>query len=166
MEHSLQTDVWQLVWSNHHILFDGWSLPILLKEVFALLVLAHYRTRPKDLKSLLDDEEISLYVTLNNKHVVAVALVISEGLFSDSLSTLVYQGKRRPKGHLLAQALTYHCGVEHAAMLDYARVMRIAVHPELQQQGIGTALLDFIISNEKQNSRDAIGTSFGMNKFL
>lgn len=138
----------------------------LLKEVFALLVLAHYRTRPKDLKSLLDDEEISLYVTLNNKHVVAVALVIREGNFPDSLSTLVYQGKRRPKGHLLAQALTYHCGVEHAAMLDYARVMRIAVHPELQQQGIGTSLLDFIIVNEKKNGRDAIGCSFGMNKSL
>ncbi len=31
----LKQDVWQLVWSNHHILFDGWSLPILLKEVFS-----------------------------------------------------------------------------------------------------------------------------------
>ncbi len=31
----LKEDVWQLIWSNHHILFDGWSLPILLKEVFA-----------------------------------------------------------------------------------------------------------------------------------
>ena len=25
----------QLVWSHHHLLFDGWSLPLLLKEVFA-----------------------------------------------------------------------------------------------------------------------------------
>ena len=31
----LEEDVWQLIWSNHHILFDGWSLPILLKEVFS-----------------------------------------------------------------------------------------------------------------------------------
>ncbi len=135
----------------------------LLNEVFALLVLAHYRTRPKDLMSLLDDENISVYVTLHNKHVIAVALVIREGSFSNSLSTSVYRGQRRPQGHLLAQALTYHCGVEHAATLDYARVMRIAVHPGLQQQGIGTALLDFIVNNEKQLGRDAIGTSFGMN---
>lgn len=138
----------------------------LLNEVFALLVLAHYRTRPKDLKSLLDDENLSLYVTLHKKHVLAVALVIGEGQFSDSLSISVYRGERRPQGHLLAQALTYHCGVEHAAILDYARVMRIAVHPDLQQHGIGTSLLDFIINNEKKAGRDAIGTSFGMNKKL
>jgi len=31
----LEKDFWQLVWSNHHILFDGWSLPILLGEVFS-----------------------------------------------------------------------------------------------------------------------------------
>jgi amino acid adenylation domain-containing protein len=27
--------VWQLVWTYHHILLDGWSLPILMQEVFA-----------------------------------------------------------------------------------------------------------------------------------
>ena len=138
----------------------------ILNEVFALLVLAHYRTRPGDLKSLLDDDDISLYVTFYNKQIVAVALVIREGSFTDSLSTDVYRGVRRPQGHLLAQALTYHCGVEHAATLDYARVMRIAVHPELQHQGIGSALLDFIVKTEKQHGRDAIGTSFGMNTVL
>lgn len=138
----------------------------LLKEVFALLILAHYRTRPKDLKSLLDDDNLSLYVSLNNNHIIAVALVIQEGCFSNVLSKDVYKGERRPSGHLLAQALTYHCGVEHAATLDYSRVMRIAVHPELQQQGIGTELLNYIIDNERQLGRDAIGTSFGMNESL
>ncbi len=161
-------DEFELKNCKHHLLTKKQLVnnELLLKEVFALLVLAHYRTRPKDLKSLLDDEEISLYVTLNNKHVVAVSLVIREGNYSDSLSTLVYQGKRRPKGHLLAQALTYHCGVEQAATLDYARVMRIAVHPELQGRGFGSDLLDFIVSNEKKCGRDAIGTSFGMNEPL
>ena len=41
--------------------------------------------------------------------------------------------------------------------------MRIAVHPECQQQGIGTRLLQFIIEHEKKSACDAIGTSFGMN---
>ncbi len=135
----------------------------LLDEVFSLLVLAHYRTRPSDLKSLLDDDDLSLYVTLYKAHVIAVVLVIKEGGFSASLSTGVYRGERRPAGHLLAQSLTYHCGIEHAATLNYARIMRIAVHPELQQQGIGSALLDFVVTKEKQAGRDAVGTSFGMN---
>jgi len=138
----------------------------LLNEVFSLLVLAHYRTRPKDLKSLLDDEDLSLYVSLYNGHIVAVALVIREGGFTAPLSSAVYRGERRPPGNLLAQALTYHCGIEQAATLDYVRIMRIAVHPELQQQGIGTGLLNFIINNERELGRDAIGTSFGMNEVL
>ncbi|MCB0087817.1 MAG: hypothetical protein KDE54_07880, partial [Caldilineaceae bacterium] len=27
---------YQLVWHSHHLLLDGWSMPILLKELFAL----------------------------------------------------------------------------------------------------------------------------------
>lgn len=138
----------------------------LLNEVFSLLVLAHYRTRPKDLESVLDDETISLYLTFKNNHVIAVALVTQEGGFSDELSRLVYRGERRPQGHLLAQALTYHCGVENAATLNYARVMRIAVHPQLQNRGVGHSLLDFIVENEKNLGRDAIGSSYGMNARL
>lgn len=139
---------------------------VLLNEIFSLLVLAHYRTRPSDLKSLLDDDSISLYITIYKEHVLAVALVSREGRFSNLLSSEVYRGERRPQGNLLAQALTYHCGVEHAAILDYARVMRIAVHPNFQLQGIGTGLLDFIINEEKVRGRDAVGTSFGMNDEL
>ncbi len=28
---------WRLIWSHHHILMDGWSLPILMRDYFALL---------------------------------------------------------------------------------------------------------------------------------
>jgi len=138
----------------------------LLNEVFSLLVLAHYRTSPSDLKALLDNDDVSVYVTLYNHHVIAVALVSREGSFSQLLATDIYRGKRRPKGHLLAQALTYHCGIENAATLDYARVMRIAVHPKVQNKYIGSTLLQFIIDNEKLQGRDGVGTSFGMNSEL
>ncbi|AUB35491.1 Non-ribosomal peptide synthetase component F [Nostoc flagelliforme CCNUN1] len=30
----LDTDLYQFVWSHHHLLLDGWSLPLVLKEVF------------------------------------------------------------------------------------------------------------------------------------
>lgn len=139
---------------------------VLLDEIFSLLVTAHYRTQPSDLQRLLDDREISIYVVNNNQHVIAVALVNHEGNFPLELSTEVYRGERRPSGHLLAQALTYHCGVEHAANLNYSRVMRIAVHPEYQEQGVGSKLLDYIVSNENQQGYDAIGTSFGLNSRL
>lgn len=136
---------------------------VLLHEIFSLLILAHYRTQPSDLQRLLDDEDLSIFIVKHNKHVVAIALVSHEGGFAKALSTEVYRGERRPAGHLLAQTLTYHCGIEHAATLNYSRIMRIAVHPEFQEQGIGSRLLEFIIDYEKNKGIDAIGTSFGLN---
>ncbi len=32
----VKKQVWQMVWSNHHSLIDGWSLPLLFKEIFSL----------------------------------------------------------------------------------------------------------------------------------
>jgi amino acid adenylation domain-containing protein/non-ribosomal peptide synthase protein (TIGR01720 family) len=32
----LADDTYQVVWSHHHLLLDGWSVPIVLKELFAL----------------------------------------------------------------------------------------------------------------------------------
>ena len=138
----------------------------LLNDIFSLLVLAHYRTQPGDLQRILDDETLSIYVVKYNQHVLAIALVSHEGGFPEQLAEKIYRGERRPRGHLLAQALTYHCGVENAATYKYARVMRIAVHPKFQQQGIGTKLLKYIVQNEKLAGYDAIGTSFGMNASL
>jgi amino acid adenylation domain-containing protein len=38
----LEEQTYQFIWSHHHILFDGWSMQIILKEVFALYE-ANYR---------------------------------------------------------------------------------------------------------------------------
>ena len=32
----IEDDAWQLVWTYHHLLIDGWCLPIVLKELLAL----------------------------------------------------------------------------------------------------------------------------------
>lgn len=32
----LAEDTWQVVWTHHHLLFDGWCMPLLLKELLAL----------------------------------------------------------------------------------------------------------------------------------
>ncbi len=131
-----------------------------LKDVFALLVLAHYRTRPSDLQRLLDDDSVSIYIAEHQGKVVAVCLLVEEGKLDAPLSDAIYRGERRIKGHLLAQSLTYHCGVEQAATRSFVRIMRIAVHPQCQQQGIGTALLRYVI--QQQQGHVAVGTSFGL----
>jgi tRNA(Met) cytidine acetyltransferase len=133
----------------------------LLSQLFGLLVVAHYRTRPTDLRNLLDGPGLSVYVTRYQGQVVATALVSNEGGFDAEMSEAIYAGRRRPRGHLIPQSLTTHCGIKAAAGLRCARVMRIAVHPALQRQGLGSQLLQFIRHDAQQQGADLFGASFG-----
>lgn len=137
-----------------------------LKNIFSFLVMAHYRTKPSDLVRLLDDNNLTVVVAEYHGVILGVVLLNVEGSLSHDLSTEIYQGSRRPAGNLLAQSLTYHCGIEYAGTYRYARIMRIAVSPELHGKGIGTALLDYIKQCDVFKNCDAIGSSFGMNKQL
>ncbi len=132
-----------------------------LSSLFALLVYAHYRTRPSDLKYMLDDHQVRIYTLEYQQQILAAVLLNEEGGFDAELSSAIYRGERRPNGHMLAQTLSLHAGCETAATLKYARVMRIAVHPALQGQGLGTHLLQAVVEQERQRGLDAIGTSFG-----
>ena len=131
-----------------------------LAAIFSLLVSAHYRTSPADFKYLLDSENIRIYVLWNKKILIGVLVVNQEGGFDRALSTAIYRGERRPQGNLLAQTLCFHGGDEFAASLCYARIMRIAIHPQCQQAGFGSFLLQQVIKAEQLQGVDAIGSSF------
>lgn len=131
-----------------------------LAAVFSLLVFAHYRTSPSDFKYILDSENVRLYVLQNKNIILGVMVVNQEGEFSSELSSAIYKGERRPKGNLLAQTLCFHGGSEQAACLKYSRVMRIAIHPQYQLNGLGGFLLQQVIEKETTLGVDIIGSSF------
>ena len=54
-----------------------------------------------------------------------------------------------------------HAGNLTAATLRYQRVMRIAVHPELQGRGLGSALLQAMEKAGQKQGIDMMGASFG-----
>lgn len=137
-----------------------------LNAVFSLLVFAHYRTSPSDFQYILDSQDVRIYSLEFEQQVLAVLLVNQEGGFDEGLTTAIYRGERRPRGHLLAQTLSFHAGYEAAASFKYARVMRIAVHPGIQQSGYGSYLLQQVIAKEKSNGMDVIGSSFSATKDL
>jgi tRNA(Met) cytidine acetyltransferase len=139
---------------------------VLLRQVFGLLVNAHYQTRPADLRQMLDAPQLTIHVLEQNQQPVAVALLISEGGLDAELVAEIHAGKRRPHGHLLAQSLTFHAGIEGAACLQGERVMRIAVHPELQGQGLGSRLLDHVITYSRQQKADYVGVSYAVSEAL
>ncbi|MGE5152952.1 MAG: GNAT family N-acetyltransferase, partial [Bdellovibrio bacteriovorus] len=113
-----------------------------LRQIFGLLVLAHYQTRPLDLRMLLDGPNIRVYCLRQGAQVLATLLAAEEGgVESEELRQAIFRGDRRPRGHLLPQTLSAHWGLPEAPALRYLRVVRIAVHPALTRQGLGTRLL-------------------------
>lgn len=151
----------------------------LFKQVFSVLVTAHYQTKPSDVQMLLDNKQMQLVCLLSKKEsqdetkqqVVAVALLINEGMLSCNPITVeeisaVSQSKRRLKNHFVPQSLLTQCGIEYAFDYHYSRVMRIAVHPQLQQQGIGTYFLDKITEFSILQGADFLASSFGATKAL
>jgi tRNA(Met) cytidine acetyltransferase len=138
-----------------------WADEPLLSELFGLLVLAHYRTSPNDLRQLLDGPQQSLFCLRYQDHVIATAVVVEEGELEPALAHEVYLGRRRVQGHLLPQSLANHAGFAEAATLRAARVMRIAVHPALQGRGLGTLLLEQVEQAMQRQGCDYFGASFG-----
>lgn len=132
----------------------------LLGELFSLMVNAHYQTTPSDLRNLLDGPNICVWISCCRGQVVAAALTALEGGFDRRLSEAVYEGRRRPSGHLLPQSLAAHSGWQQATQLSYVRIIRIAVTPSCQRLGLGGQLVQAIIDHARNNGIDMVGSSF------
>lgn len=147
----------------------------LFKQTFAILVTAHYQTKPSDVQLLLDNPRVQLVCLLNTSHsapqVIAVALLIHEGQFqknniSSKEVNAIKQSQRRLKNHFVPQSLLTHCGIEYAFDYHYLRLMRIAVHPQRQHQGVGQFFLTKIADYAVVQGVDFLASSFGATKAL
>lgn len=133
----------------------------LLAKVFALLINAHYQTRPADLEQILSNQKLQVMALLNAEQALAaVALVNFEGNFDDNLCEQIYLAKKRLKGDLLPQSLIAHYGYKLAGQLKYYRIMRIAVDPRVQNQGVGGQLINHILAHAKRENIQIVGASF------
>lgn len=132
---------------------------VLLQQVVGLLVLAHYQTSPTDVRLLLDSPDIQIGLWRSQEQLVGVVLLTDEGPIEPSLATQICAGTRRPRGQLLPQTLLAHCGYEAAAQYRYLRVMRIAIHPNVQGLGLGSQLMK-AIEQTVASQTDFLGTSF------
>lgn len=133
----------------------------LLANVHGLLVAAHYRTTPLDLRQWLDGPNLQVYAALGADGApLGVLLAADEGGFAAPLAADVYAGRRRPRGHLIPQSLAQHLGIEHGATCRCARIVRIAVHAAMRGRGIGSALLAALADDGRRRGFDLLGTSF------
>ncbi len=130
----------------------------LLRQVFGLLVHAHYRTRPGDLAHLLDAPDLEVHALIEQGQVLAVSLVAREGGLLAEQCRRLARGEGRIQGHALPDTLICHGGAVEAGELTFVRSVRIAVHPAYRRQGLATRLVEQIHGSY---AVDAFGTIFG-----
>ncbi len=133
-----------------------------LGEWFGLLVSAHYRTTPQDLRQLLDGPASQLWTTQTDDGVIAAAATQDEGNLPPDLAEAIFHGERRLRGHLLPQTLAAHAGLPDWPGRRGQRIQRIAVHPLARRQGAGRQMVSAIATTARSEGKDFLGVSFGM----
>lgn len=128
----------------------------LLQRIWQLLRSAHYRTRPEDLKRLLDLPGQTLWLAECDGQIVGVLHLLEEAPLDEELAQAIIAGKRRPRGRLLMQQLLIHTASAEWANTPLFRIQRIAVAETHRRQGIASALIQAV----KQHTRAPLGTSF------
>ncbi|QLH84229.1 tRNA(Met) cytidine acetyltransferase TmcA [Halosimplex pelagicum] len=131
----------------------------LLREVFGLLVAAHYRTEPSDLARLLDAPNVAVRALTHEGHVVSVALLAREGDLPADLRAHMYEGGR-VRGNMIPDVLTSQLRDEAAGVPEGLRVLRIATHHAVRSRGLGSRLLS-AIREEFADDADWLGTGYG-----
>lgn len=159
IEQAVSTDEVKIRLLDQDELIDA---PQLLAKVYGLLVSAHYRTRPGDLRQLLDDPNLRILIATAGETVVGVLVINCEGGIEQSVCDEIFMGRRRPQGHLLAQMLTAQAGMKGFCRYTGMRIMRVAVANQLRRRGIGSRLIDTAIALADEQAVDYIGSSFAI----
>ena len=135
------------------------------KAFYTLLAKAHYKTTPTDLRRLFDGDNQQFFRVLHHHRLLGGIWAINEGGLKSELSQAIWRGERRPQGSLVAQYLCFQANLPEACELHSVRISRIAIAPQLQNQGIGKRLIsEFIlqIRQQKHPLIDFVSVSFGM----
>ncbi len=144
---------------------DGTELSgdlVLLEKIYSLMASAHYRTRPSDLRMLMENPHLLVVLAEVESDLIGVALLNHEGGLDKDLCEQVHLGLRRPRGHLLAQMITAQAGDEYFASYRGLRVQRIAVLEPWRRSGVGRELIETATRHARVQGLDYIGASFAL----
>lgn len=111
---------------------------------------------------LMENPDLVLVVASIDDVVVGAALLNQEGGLDAQLCQQIFLGRRRPRGHLLAQMITAQAGIAEFATYRGLRIQRIAVAQAHRRRGIGTRLLRRAMQFAQANKFDYLGASFAL----
>ena len=138
-----------------------------LRDFIGIYVLAHYRNRPDDLAILADAPHHTARALKlpNGKIVTSIQLTYEGGLLNEIISKIMEEDYDAP-GNLIPTVVLKHYFIAGFGKLRGIRVVRIAVHPELMDRGLGSKALEGIEMEARMQGFDWVGASFGASKLL
>ncbi|MGC8675149.1 tRNA(Met) cytidine acetyltransferase TmcA [Fervidicoccus sp.] len=139
----------------------------LLRQLFGIFVLAHYRNQPDDLAMMADAPHHMIRAVMikgTNKIVCSLQIAVEGGLDSQTVDTLLRGNKIQ--GNIIPDRIIKHLRIWEMGWLRGYRIVRIATHPEVQNLGIGSFALERLYEEARQKSFDWIGSGFGANYSL
>jgi tRNA(Met) cytidine acetyltransferase len=137
-----------------------------LRQLFGIYVLAHYRNEPDDLAILADaPHHIIRGVKLPSGKIVCAVQIAQEGGLSDEDVEELLRGGKTP-GNIIPDRTLKHLRVREFGYAKGWRIVRIATHPEVQGRGIGSFALEKIFEEAKSLGLDWVGSGFGVNEQL
>ncbi len=155
----------------NYMVFDPYTLFTLdnekiLRSLFGIYVLAHYRNEPDDLAMMADAPHHSIRaLSLPNGKIVAAAQLAEEGPIPNEYIDSLIRGGKIP-GNIIPDRLLKHGRIREIGYGRGWRIVRIAVHPDIQGRGIGTYLLTKLIEEARSKGYDWIGSGFGVTEKL
>ena len=123
-----------------------------LQRIMSLFVASHYRNTPNDLLLLADAPAHQVFALLGPidqdggtlPDVLAVAQVALEGSISQRNARASLAQGNLPQGDLIPWTVGQQFQDSEFPGLSGARIVRIAVHPDLPRAGYGTRMLDVL----------------------
>jgi N-acetyltransferase 10 len=124
-----------------------------LQRMMTLYVASHYKNSPNDLQLMSDAPAHKLFVLLppmdtatssGLPEILAVVQVALEGSLSRQVILNSFARGKREAGDLIPWTVSQQFQEDEFASLSGARIVRIAVHPEMQGMGYGSRALQLI----------------------
>ena len=139
-----------------------------LKEIYGLLRIGHYKTKPSDLETFLDAAGIIWLGLMHNQKCMGITISgIEEPVEDAGKAQQLWLGRCQVPQNLTAQTLSRDAGVLEASSLRYVRMMRWCLHPQLRGSGLGERLLQQSLRHLKAvDGIDAVAAHFGATSWL
>lgn len=147
-------DECQLYYVERDTLFSGHKASeLFLQRVMSLYVASHYRNTPNDLLLLADAPAHHLFVLLGPvsdqgqatmPDILSVVQVALEGAISKKTVMASLAAGQLPQGDLIPWIIGQQFQDSEFPSLSGARVVRIAVHPDVPRAGYGSRALEML----------------------